>query len=264
MPELTSHAPAALPSPYRRPELYDLLFEDFTADVPFWVGRARSANGPVLEVGCGTGRVLLRMLEAGCDADGFDVEPRMIERLRQAASARGLAPTAWVDDVRSFSAPRRYALVAIPFNAFAHCLEAAEQIAALTRCREALLPDGRLVLDVMHPSLAWDVDDDGRRTLELETRDPASGRRVRFWETRRRDRLAQRMHSVFEAEALDDDGVPGDLGRFATTFRWFQRPEMELLLGLAGFARWEFAGDFDGRPLGEHGVQMIVSAWSAS
>jgi SAM-dependent methyltransferase len=65
-----------MPSPYDFPAIYDLLFEAFDFDLSFWLKVAREANGPVLEAGCGTGRVLLRLLEAGLDADGFDLSGR--------------------------------------------------------------------------------------------------------------------------------------------------------------------------------------------
>jgi SAM-dependent methyltransferase len=185
-----------------------------------------------------------------------------VARLNEAAAARGLGTPAWVADMRRFESEKRYALVAVPFNAFAHCLDAADQIAALTCCRRALAPGGRVVLDVMHPSQAWDVAADGERSLEIETRDPATGRPVRFYETRIRDRIAQRLHSRYDVELLADDGAIVPLARFETTFRWWQRPEMELLLRLAGFTRWEIAGEFDGRPLTADGAQMVVSAWA--
>lgn len=64
------------PSPRDAPELYDLIFDPLDFDVPFWVEVAKRAGGPVLEAGCGTGRILLRLIEAGADADGFEGKPR--------------------------------------------------------------------------------------------------------------------------------------------------------------------------------------------
>ena len=80
----------AVPSPYDAPELYDLMFDALDFDLPFWLDVARGARGPVLEVGCGTGRVLLRLLAAGIDADGVDLSAPMLERLRHKAAAQGL------------------------------------------------------------------------------------------------------------------------------------------------------------------------------
>src|SRR5262249_49928907 len=137
----------AADSPYARADLYDLLFRDYTADLEFYLAAARTAGGPALDVGCGTGRVLLAGLAAGLDMDGLDNAPDMLARLRANARARGLEAHATLADMRSFRLPRRYACVMIPFNAFAHNLNTDDQIATLSCCREHLLPGGRLVFD---------------------------------------------------------------------------------------------------------------------
>ncbi len=64
------------PSPYDAPELYDLLFDSLDFDVPYWVEFGRGAGGPVLEIACGTGRLLLPIRKAGVDIDGFNSSPR--------------------------------------------------------------------------------------------------------------------------------------------------------------------------------------------
>lgn len=78
------------PSPYDAPEFYDLLFETLDFDIPYWLKVAREAGGPLLELGCGTGRVLMRLLEAGADADGLDASVPMIEHFRAKAQPVGL------------------------------------------------------------------------------------------------------------------------------------------------------------------------------
>ena len=75
-------------TPYDDGALYDLFFERLDYGLDFYLGLARSKGGPVLDVACGTGRVLLPMLEAGFDVDGVDLFPAMIERLREKAAAR--------------------------------------------------------------------------------------------------------------------------------------------------------------------------------
>src|SRR6266516_7147029 len=77
-------------TPYVDPELYDLVYSWYDADLAFYLETARAARGPVLEAACGTGRVLIPTREAGVDIDGFDREPAMLERLRAKAACRGL------------------------------------------------------------------------------------------------------------------------------------------------------------------------------
>src|SRR5262249_10834177 len=101
-------------SPYARADLYDLLFHDYAADLDYYLEAARSAGGAVLDVGCGTGRVLLPCLAAGLDAEGLDSSPEMLERLRANAISRGLTARATLGDMRAFRMPRHYACVMIP------------------------------------------------------------------------------------------------------------------------------------------------------
>jgi SAM-dependent methyltransferase len=250
-----------LPSPYDAPELYDLALGGFADDLPFWLGEARRARGPVLEVSCGTGRVLLHLLRNGVDADGVDLSAPMLERLRAKAKADGLAPRVYQADMRDFTTPRRYARVIVPFNGFAHCETVADQLRCLQCCREHLEPDGALVVDMSYPGLAYWLDVRTERVLEAEVRDPDTGDLVRLWDTRRKDRVAQLQHSVVEIEELDEAGRVERSHRFATRQRWVYRFELELLFRRAGFTRWEILGGWDRRPLATDSDQMVGFAW---
>ncbi|MGH7731750.1 MAG: class I SAM-dependent methyltransferase [Candidatus Eiseniibacteriota bacterium] len=249
------------PSPYTRADLYDLLFRDYTADLDFYLGIAKAARGPVLDVGCGTGRVLLRALEAGLDIVGLEDSAGMLARLRENAAARGLAPRVTRGDMRAFRLPRRYACVMIPFDAFAHMLAAHDQIAALHCCREHLGPGGRLVFDVFSATPAMLATPITEPVLELETRHPETGLPVRLYDGRRLDVATQTQHSRIAIEELDASGRVARVHRFDTVVRWIYPSEMELLLRLAGFARWEITGGFDGRPAADHEGAIVVSAW---
>ncbi len=249
------------PSPYTRADLYDLLFRDYAADLGFYLGIAKEAGGPVLDVGCGTGRVLLRALELGLDVDGLDDSAEMLARLRQSAEARGLAPCVVQADMRVFQMPRRYAGIVIPFNAFAHNLTADDQIATLRRCHEHLVPGGRLVFDVFSATPAMLAAPIAEPVLELETPHPETGLPLRLYDGRRLDISTQTQHSQIAIEELDARGQIVRTHRFAAVVRWIYPSEMELLLRLAGFDRWKVTGGFDGRPTADHEGSIVVSAW---
>jgi len=255
---------AEAPSPYTRADLYDLLFRDYAADLAFYLGIAREAGGPGLDVGCGTGRVLLRALEAGLDVDGLDDSAEMLARLRQNAAARRLAPRVTQGDMRAFALPRRYASILIPFNVFAHNLTADDQLATLRCCHEHLAPGGRLVFDVFSATPAMLATPVAEPVLELETRHPETGRFLRLYDGRRLDLATQTQHSRIAIEELDAGGQVAGTHRFVAVVRWIYPSEMELLLRLAGFDRWEVAGGFDGRPAAGHEGAIVVSAWTGA
>jgi SAM-dependent methyltransferase len=252
---------AAVPSPYTRADLYDLLFQDYTHDLDFYLGLARAASGPSLDVGCGTGRVLLRALDAGLDMDGLDDSAEMLARLRANAAARGLAPQVALADMRGFRMPRRYACVMIPFNAFAHVLSSDDQIATLQACREHLLPGGRLTFDVFSATVEMLATPPAEPVLELEAMNPATGLKLRLYDGRRLDVVTQTQHSHIAIEELDARERVAHTHRFVTVVRWTWPSEMDLLLRLAGFERREIRGGFDGRPVEEHAGSIVVSAW---
>jgi hypothetical protein len=164
----------------------------------------------------------------------------------------------------TFRLPRRYALVMIPFNAFVHNLTTDDQLATLQTCREHLTPGGLLAFDTGFPGPAWIAAPNGTRELEAEVPHPETGLPVRIWDTRTFDRVQQIQHSYNEIEMLDAKGTVIETHPSKTSIRWIYKAEMELLLRVARFARWQILGGFDGRPLLHETDAMIVQAWTAS
>jgi SAM-dependent methyltransferase len=248
-------------SPYDAPELYDLLFDPLDFDVPYWLDVARRAGGPVLEAGCGTGRILLRLIEAGVDADGFDASPAMIERFHAKARAGAWPASAVEADMREFSLPRRYARVICAFNGFAHCETTADQVRALECFKKHLEPGGAAVIHMSYPGHQYWAEPDGVPVLETETKVAATGHTLQLWDTRFKDPVAQRQRSEIEIRELDKNGQTAASHRFETSQRWVYRFELELLFRAAGFSRCEITGGFDGKALTDPGDQMIAWAW---
>src|SRR5258706_5904597 len=163
----------------------------------------------------------------------------------------------------SFRLPRRYALIMISFNAFVHSLTTEDQLRSLQACRDHLEPGGLLAFDTYFPGPAWVASPSGKREFEVEIKHPETGLPVRMWDTRTFDRVEQLQHSYNEIEMLDATGKVIETHPSKTTVRWIYKAEMELLLRLAGFARWQILGGFDGRPLLHETDAMIVQAWTA-
>jgi 2-polyprenyl-3-methyl-5-hydroxy-6-metoxy-1,4-benzoquinol methylase len=217
----------------------------------------------VLDVACGTGRILLPCLQAGIDIEGVDLFEPMLTTLREKAGVLGLSPRVHQADMSDFRLTRRFALVMIPFNAFIHNMTQAAQIRCLELCREHLLPGGLLAFDTFFPSLEYLSIPVGTRVLEGELPHPNTGLPMRMYDTRTIDRVAQTQHSLNELELLAADGSIAAVHRSQCSARYFYKHELELLLRVAGFARWEIYGDFDRRPLTTETDAMIVSAWNA-
>jgi SAM-dependent methyltransferase len=251
-----------LPSTFDDGEAYDLVAEGIPYGRDFYLDLARRAGGPVLDVACGTGRILLPCLQAGVDIEGLDLFKPMLNTLRTKADALGLAPRLHRSDMSDFLLPRQFALVMIPFNAFIHNMTQLAQISCLQCCRKHLTPGGVLAFDTFFPSLEVIGTPPNTRVLEGELPHPRTGLPMRMYDTRTFDRVAQEQHSINELELVDADGSLQTVYRSEIRARYVYKHEMELLLRVAGFARWEIYGDFDRRPLTRENDAMIVMAWN--
>lgn len=252
------------PSTFDDGELYDILCIGLTYGIDFYVGLAREAKGPVLDIACGTGRILLPCVQAGVDIDGLDLYEGMLAPLCKKAAALGLSLTLYQADMGDFRLPRRYALIMIPFNAFGHNMTQEAQIRCLERCRQHLLPGGILAFDGAFPGVEWIGASQNTRVLEGEFTHPQTGLAVRYYYTRRFDRVKQIQYSSNEAEFLDAEGKITAVHRSQIAIRWVYKEEMALLLRVAGFPRWEICGGFDRRPLKEETEEMIVLAYNSN
>jgi SAM-dependent methyltransferase len=253
---------SGLPSTFDDGDVYDLVGKDLPYGLNFYVTLAREASGPVLDIACGTGRILLPCLQAGVDIEGLDLFEPMLKTLRAKAALLSLSPRLHVADMSNFSLSRSYRLIMIPFNAFIHNMTQEAQIRCLQLCREHLLPGGTLTFDTFFPSVEIIGTPPNTRVLEGEIPHPETGLPMRMYDTRTFDRVAQVQHSLNELELLAADGSVQTVHRSEISSRYIYKHEMELLLRLAGFGRWEIYGDFDRRPLMHENDAMIVTAWN--
>lgn len=223
-------------------DLYDhVLPYRNRADVAFFVEAAAAAGAPVLEIGCGTGRVLIPTARAGVDIVGLDQSPGMLEvcrnRLLEEPPAVGDRVTLVQADMRQFDLGGSFTLATIPFRPFQHLLTVDDQLACLACIRRHLTPTGRLIFDCFNPS----IDALANMRLGAETgHEPEfevpDGRRViRCFRIVATDRFAQ----VNDVELIYDVTHPdGRTQRLVHAFRmrYLFRFEVEHLLGRAGFA----------------------------
>lgn len=247
--------------PYSDGAIYDLILDGLDYGVDFYLAEGEQAGGPILEVACGTGRILLKLLQKGLDAEGLDLFPSMLSRLKEKAGSMGLNPMVHQGDMASFHLSRKFARVFITFNAFVHNLTQQAQISCLKCCREHLLPGGCLIFDAFFPGLAIIGAPENTRVLELETVHPPTGKRLMLYDTRSFDRVRQIQHSINEIELVDSEGNIEILQKCEFSTRWIYKNEMELLLKMAGFTRFRIDGDFQGNPLVKETDGMVVRAW---
>jgi SAM-dependent methyltransferase len=238
-------------------EIYDLQSaaiapcRPWQGDVAFFRRLAAEVGGPVLEIGCGTGRVAIPLAEDGHAVIGVDRSAAMLRlaEARRAAQPEDVANrvTFVEGDMTTFDLGRRFGVIVAPSRVFQFALTSAAQRAALRAMKAHLRSDGRLVLDLFDPAFEFVGPDAVFPRRAGEVTHPRTGNRV-VWEIvgQPADPAAQLVVSDWSAREI---GPSGDVLRDQTerlTLRWSTRSEMRLLFELEGLDVVAEYGDFEG------------------
>lgn len=227
-----------------------------SGDVDFYGALADEAGGPVLELGCGTGRVLLPIAAAGHRCVGVDPSPAMLAKLADHGPPATL--TTVLGSAQTLElAQRDFTLATMPFRSFMHLETVTDQQAALARVHGHLAPGGWLALDVFEPAL-------GR----LDATEESGSEHPFRWEGRRVVRhyaVSRQHHLQLQRVAFRyEDADSGELlGRGDIAMRWTYRYELEHLLVRCGFEPFRWASGFRGEPYASGGSEIVVVARKA-
>ena len=248
-------------------ELYDhvIPYRD-RPDVAFFVEAAQKSGSPMLEIGCGTGRILIPTARAGIDIVGLDLSERMLavcqEQLLKTPQEVQNRVQLVQSDMREFKLPQRFKLVTAPFRPFQHLTTVEDQLSCLKCIHRHLVLEGTLILDLFNPSLPaltnQNVGDELGDEPEFVMPD---GRRVlRRYRTVERDYFNQINYVELIYYVITPDG---DTERLVHAFpmRYLFRFEVEHLLARTGFEVEAIYADFDKSPYGsKYPGELIVVA----
>lgn len=130
---------------------WDLLRGDTSSwpDRGFYKTVVAQSGQPVLDVGCGTGRLLLDFMADGIDIDGVDNSPDMLAICGRKAQQLGLRPNLFQGEMETLDLPRRYRTIIVPSSSFQLLVDGACATEAMKRFVHHLEPGGRLVMSFM-------------------------------------------------------------------------------------------------------------------
>jgi ubiquinone/menaquinone biosynthesis C-methylase UbiE len=239
---------------------YDAENADKTDDLTLYSDLAAEYGDPILDVGCGTGRVMLHLAQAGHLVHGIDNEYAMLERAKYKLDAYPHARdklTFHQGNVLDYALDERFKLVLVPYNGLMHFHHQEQQLALLRRLRT--WTDGLLVLDLPNAGEAFASQDTETLTLERTFIEPETGYLVMQQSVSVLDRVEQLMRITWIYDEITGDGV---VKRTVApiVFRYFFYPELALLLSQTGFEIIEVYGDTDGIPFEDGCPRMIVLA----
>lgn len=256
--------------------LYDHEYKRRKDDVRYYRRLAEevglSSTAEVLELGCGSGRLLVPLARDGHRVTGVDLQRTMLrrceERLERAGRAARARATLVQGDFRALELRRRFPLIVCPFNAFMHLYTRADVERFLAAVRRHLRPGGLFAFDVMNPDLAWLSRDPQRRWARTRFRHPKTGERMIYttnliWdgalqiafmriyyqpERGGRERLGpRRRRGGRQAEKI-----------VRLTHRYFFPLELEALLHYNGFRIEAHDGDFAGGELETASEEQVL------
>lgn len=231
-------------------------------DLPFYLERSKAAGGPVLELGCGTGRVLIPAARAGVEVTGMEPAKSMRAVLSANLARETDAVRSRVrvveGDMRSTHAGGPFALVTIPFRPLQHLYAFEDQLSALRNAARHLRSDGRLIFDVFYPKYELLLGGVGTVFQELELPVPGAPQQVmkRYFRKDAVNMLTQvfrgaMVYRIFEKEALvREEEEPFQMS-------WYTYPQIQALTRLAGLEIVETFGGFKGEPLNETARDMV-------
>lgn len=231
------------------------VIRDPSGDRAFYAELARETGGPVLELACGTGRVLLPIAREGIPCVGLDHSRAMLDVLRSKEPPSNLelveAPMTDFD-----LGAARFRLIFAAFRGFQNLLGVDEQLATLACARRHLAPGGVLAFDVFaaDPARVAIAETPEREEVRAEEGDEEVRRFSTIWN----DPAAQVMRVRFRHERWRA-GVKVSDEATEIRMRWFWRFELEHLLARTGFTVEAMYGGFDRRPY-DAKKEMIVVA----
>ena len=241
---------------------YDDDYRGYDADIPLVVQTARTAGRAALELGCGTGRVLIPLADAGCDLVGIDTSAALLAIARRKAAQRNYASRIRLAqaDMTSFQLSQTaFDFVFVVSNTLMHLATQADQRAALARARRHLRVGGLLLIDLFNPDIDYLQSISGVQELADRWEDEKSGAQVLKWTTRRLDATRQIQETLFIYEEIFPDGRAAQT-RLAFPLRYWRPDEGVRLLEKAGFAVDDLLGGFDGSPYHQDSERLIFIA----
>lgn len=191
--------------------LYDAF--PFDGDLSFYLELAEAQGGRVLEVACGTGRVLVPLAAAGHEIVGVDASPAMLalagEKLEAAGAAAANRVRLVEGDMRDFHLGEEFDLAIVAVKSIAYLTSREDQQRTIAAIAAHLRPGGLLAIDLMHPSPAWLAEPAGSVRQDVVGRLPGRAATVVRTETVVSTDLATQVRMIRSIyDVVPDDGTP--------------------------------------------------------
>ena len=247
---------------------YDITHAELTVDIPFILDLADQTSGNILELGCGSGRLLLPLAQAGHTITGVDNSAAMLTRARvrldEESEVVQNRVTLIEADMTEFEiSPRKsgghYTLIIIPYNTFLH-LNPQQAKAALKQILKHLAPNGQLFIDLINPFAIAETADNEEFSFEGEYNDPESGNHLLQFASNRLDTETQTLHIKWAYDSAKPDGSRAERTIVKSSYYYRYPHQLTLLLEQTGFKIIAVYGDYNYSPFSEGSNRFLLLA----
>lgn len=246
---------------------YDLTHDALTEDIPFVLAQAGAPPANILELGCGTGRLMLPLLKAGHHVTGVDNSREMLARarVRLAALPPAMQERAafYEQDMAALALPPKgppFDLALLPYNTAMH-LAPSQLAQTLRRVKGVLRGNGRFLIDVANPFTVAATPNDRMLTLENVLADPETGDTVLQMAANWLDDAAQllRVTWIYDASPAAGGSVLRTISQFA--YHYLFPHQWQMALADAGLPVAKILGDYHETPFSEESNRLILFAY---
>jgi len=234
---------------------YDLIYSKILTgqDSEYYMRKAREVDGPVLEVGTGTGRFFTDALKTGIDIHGIDISSSMIDMLKARISPEDHYRVR-LQSILDFKSDIKFVLIIAPFRVFMHLNTISDQVTALNHVYEQLETGGQFIFDLFIPNpvmLANGLNEFMDFEGEYE-----EGEKIKRIVSAQYDLVNQINYLTMRFEWTEKGKL--QTGTWNTTMRLFFRYELEHLLNRSKFKQTAIYGDFIESPLTRESKEFIA------
>ena len=234
---------------------YDVIYRHLRShvDETYFLNQIAKTNGPILEIGVGTGRLFSQALKSGADAYGLDVSRLMVEKAKEK-----IAPEyhhrLFVQDAVTMQLPQRFALILAPFRVFSHIMDVEDQLRCLDRVHDHLEPGGRFIFDLYVPDAGL-ISRGIQNKVDFEGEYEKGKKLVRIVSSQS-DPVNQ-TSDIRMKFRWDEDGQMRE-AEWNFLMRFFFRYELEHLVRLSKLQLEIIYGDYQESPLSRESKDFIL------
>jgi SAM-dependent methyltransferase len=234
---------------------YDVIYHQVRdgVDNKFYLENIKNTNGKILEVGTGTGRLLIEALEMGADIYGIDISPSMLEVLKFKLTSDHQKRIS-LQNIVDFRMNTRFDLIIAPFRVFMHLTDKDDQMSALNNVYKNLNPGGKFIFDVFIPDLKPLIT--GLENVVDFEGEFEPGNRIKRTTSTKPDLINQIINITFRMEW--NEGNSNYRSEWNTPLRYFFRFELEHLIERSKFKTYRISGDFSGNDLSNDSKEFII------